>query len=160
MSASPEYVIVGHVTKDLAPNGGFRIGGTATYSALSAERLGLRVGVLTSAEPTLPLFADAPSIVVRRKPARCTTTFENSYVAGHRHQRIRAVAQPLTRADLPAEWDPAAIVHLGPVAQEVDPALAEAFSGMFLGVTPRDGCAAGMPGDVCSPSSGKRPSGC
>ncbi|MBI3733145.1 MAG: hypothetical protein HY259_06765 [Chloroflexi bacterium] len=36
-----DYLVIGHITKDLLPGGGYAIGGTSTYSALSAQRLGL-----------------------------------------------------------------------------------------------------------------------
>lgn len=136
-SVIPEYLVIGHVTKDLLPNGAFRPGGTATYSSLTARRLGLSVGVVTSAEEGFPLPEDASTIKVHRRPARCTTTFENTYCEGRRTQYIRAVAEPLTLADVPAAWRGAHIVHLGPVAQEVDPDLAEAFPAALLGVTPQ-----------------------
>ena len=43
-----DYLVVGHITQDLTPDGP-RLGGTATYSALTARALGLQVGVVTSA---------------------------------------------------------------------------------------------------------------
>lgn len=132
----PDYLVIGHVTKDLVPDGTFRVGGTATYSALTAHRLGLRTGVLTSADPTQPLFEGVPLTVCRR-PARCTTTFENIIVRGARRQIIRAIAERLTVTDLPLGWDGAPIVHLGPVAQEVDVDLVGAFPRSFLGITPQ-----------------------
>ena len=52
----PEYLVVGNVTKDLLPGGGYVLGGTATYSAIAALRLGLRVGVLTAVSPELPIY--------------------------------------------------------------------------------------------------------
>jgi len=133
----PEYLVIGHVTKDLLPDGTFRPGGTATYSGLTAASLGLCVGVVTSADASFPLFKDLPHIKVRCRFARCTTSFENIYLADKRQQYIRARAEPLGLADVPLEWRKARIVHLGPVAQEVDPALAEAFPGALLGVTPQ-----------------------
>jgi sugar/nucleoside kinase (ribokinase family) len=133
----PAYLVIGHVTRDLLPDGTFRSGGTATYSGLTAARLGLRVGVVTSAEGSFPLFEGLPTVDVRCRLAQHTSTFENIYFAGKRRQYIRAVADPLTLDDVPSEWREARIVHLGPVAQEVDPRLAEAFPGALLGVTPQ-----------------------
>ena len=49
MAQAPDYLVIGHVSKDLLPNGeGARAGGTATYSALTAQKLGLQAGVITS----------------------------------------------------------------------------------------------------------------
>ncbi len=137
MSAIPDYLVIGHVTQDVLPDGSLRAGGTATYAALTAQRLGLRVGVLTSAEPVLSLFSDQPSICVVRRPAKRTTTFQNIYADGFRRQYIRAVAEPLSLTELPDHWRRASIVHLGPVANEVDCELVEAFPGSLLGVTPQ-----------------------
>jgi len=132
----PEYLVIGHASKDLA-DGVYRAGGTATYSALTAHRLGLRVGVVTSGNSERPLFADEPAIAVHRQLAEHTTTFQNIYSVGRRRQYVRALAGRLTAADLPPGWDRSPIVHLGPVAQEVDPGLAEVFPGALLGVTPQ-----------------------
>src|SRR5688500_8647879 len=46
-SRTPDYLVIGHVTADLQPNGEVILGGTALYSALAAARLGARVAVLT-----------------------------------------------------------------------------------------------------------------
>ena len=132
----PRYLVVGHITKDLIPGGGYRLGGTATYAALAASRLGLRVGVLTSGgEDTVPPQAD--SVMVHRCPSPTSTIFENIYTDHHRRQYVRGVARVLTPEDVPAEWRQSPIVHLGPIAQEVSPALAEAFPGALVGVTPQ-----------------------
>jgi hypothetical protein len=42
-----DYLVIGHLTQDIIPDG-FRLGGTAAYSALTARALGLRVGIVTS----------------------------------------------------------------------------------------------------------------
>jgi hypothetical protein len=47
-----DYLIIGHLTRDLLPSGS-RLGGTAAYSALTARALGLRVGILTACEDCL-----------------------------------------------------------------------------------------------------------
>jgi hypothetical protein len=47
-----DYLIVGHLTKDLNPNG-YTMGGTIAYSGLTASALGLRVGAVTSFGPDM-----------------------------------------------------------------------------------------------------------
>ncbi|MBM3188481.1 MAG: ribokinase [Chloroflexi bacterium] len=135
--ASPQFLVIGHVTRDLVPDGSYRVGGTATYSALTAARLGYRVGVLTAAAPDHPLFDAALGIRVCCCPSPTSTTFENIYSGHGRRQYLRAVAERLTVAQLPPEWQQAPIVHLGPVAQEVDASLAPVFPDGLLGVTPQ-----------------------
>lgn len=137
MTEIPDYLIVGHATRDVTPDGNFLAGGTVTYSGLTASRLGLRVAALTSADPTFHLFQDEPSIRVHCRPAKATTTFENIYAHGVRRQCLRSVAEPLTWADLPAGWEQAPIVHLGPIAQEVDIAFIAALSRQLVGITPQ-----------------------
>ncbi|MDA8218091.1 MAG: U32 family peptidase [Dehalococcoidales bacterium] len=48
--ASATFLVIGHVTKDLAGDG-YTIGGGATFAAVTASRLGYDVAVLTRAEP-------------------------------------------------------------------------------------------------------------
>ncbi|MDI7274953.1 MAG: PfkB family carbohydrate kinase [Anaerolineae bacterium] len=134
---APDYLVVGHVTCDLVP-GGFRVGGTATYAAMTARALGYRVAVLTSAGTDLPLATTFAGIDLRVVPATRSTTFENVYRDGYRVQFIRASAARLTARDLPEEWRRARIVHLGPLDQEVEPALVDAFPAeTLIGVTPQ-----------------------
>lgn len=132
-----DYLVVGHVTRDLTPDGGFRAGGTATYSALAAHRLGARVGVVTSADPTFALFHETPAIRTARRISEQTTAFENIYIAGRRQQFIRAVAATLTSDDLPSGWEQIPVIHLGPVAQEISSSLVDRLHGKLLGVTPQ-----------------------
>jgi len=95
------------------------------------------VGVVTSARPDLDLNSVLLDIACHRLPASATTTFENVYTPAGRRQIVRAVAEPLNLAAIPPEWRRAPIVHIGPVAQEVDPALASAFPMSLVGVTPQ-----------------------
>ena len=135
--ATPEYVVVGHVTRDVTEDGGYRLGGTVTYSGLTALRLGLRVGVLTSAEPGLGLFEGEQAAEVCSKPADATTIFENVYLDGVRRQHLRARAADLTPEDMPPAWGRTGVLHLGPLVQEVSSGLIELHPGTFLGLTPQ-----------------------
>lgn len=132
-----DYLVIGHVTRDRLAEGGFTIGGTAAYAARTANALGCDVRVVTSAEESLDLSDVLPDVEIQRIPASTTTTFENRYSQAGRVQIVRAVAAPLTPGALLASWKGTAVVHLGPVAQEVDPALVDAFPGSFLGITPQ-----------------------
>ncbi len=136
---APDFLVIGHVTKDLRPDGSFTIGGAATFAALTAQRLGLRAGIVTSAAPDLlALLPEAlPGVAVAAVPAEESTTFENSYEHGHRRQYLRGRAAPLTPEVVPAPWRQARIVLLGPLAQEVAPECAAAFPGALLGASPQ-----------------------
>jgi len=40
-TTTPEFLTIGHVTRDIHPDGTFSLGGTVTFAALTAYRLGL-----------------------------------------------------------------------------------------------------------------------
>lgn len=130
-----DYLVVGHVTRDLK-DGDFTLGGTASYAARTARALGCRTGIITSASPDLDLSRGLDSVLIARCPASTTTTFENIYTAAGRRQLLHTVAETLSPALAPPDWK-AAIVHLGPVARECDPALVNSFGDAFIGVTPQ-----------------------
>lgn len=130
-----DYVVIGHITRDLSGTG-FRVGGTAAYAALTARALGCRVGVVTSTGPGLELREPLEEILVAHIPARESTTFENRYVDERREQWIHSRAEELRPAMVPADWQ-AGIAHIGPVAQECDPAVVGVFGDAFVGLTPQ-----------------------
>jgi hypothetical protein len=133
----PNFLVIGHITRDILLSGGFAQGGTATYAAITAARLGAQAAILTRAAPDFSLIPDMDGISVERLPAATTTTFENRYHNGHRRQTVHTVAPIITAADVPAPWRQSPIVLLGPVAQEVDPGLTTAFPGSLVGVVPQ-----------------------
>ena len=130
-----DYLMIGHITRDVVP-GGFTVGGTASYSSRTAQALGLRVGIVTACEncagtdelngiPVAGLYSDV------------TTTFENILTPTGRVQRIHTPAPALDLSMVPEQWRSAPIVHLGPVANEVDPNLVKAFPNALIGLTPQ-----------------------
>jgi len=134
---SVDYLIIGNVTKDLLPDGGFTIGGTVTYAARTALALGRRVVAVTSADPALDLGPVLSGVEVARWPSADTLTFENNYTPSGREQFLHALGAPLDLAAVPRRWRQPEIVHLAPLAGECNVALAEAFPGAFVGVTPQ-----------------------
>ncbi len=130
-----DYLLIGHVTQDVIPQG-FSLGGTASYSALTAHAMGLRVGVVTACHPDLEL-PELEGIAVARYPSEFSTTFANTQTPDGRVQFLYHRAQELDVAMIPDTWRDAPIVHLGPVAQEVNVKLARAFPDSFVGLTPQ-----------------------
>lgn len=130
-----DYLLIGHLTQDLHP-GGASLGGTAAYSALTAHALGLRVGVVTSYHEDLnPVdLGDIQKVVY---PSDQTTTFENVSSPSGRIQYCYHPAEKLNLSHIPDIWRKAPIVHLGPVAQEVDISLVSEFPEATLGITPQ-----------------------
>ena len=131
-----DYLTIGHVTQDRTPTGN-KIGGTVAYAGQTARALGCRTAVLTSAGPECDLTGAFPDIAVKNVPAAQTTTFHNEYEGQKRQQRIEQIARSLSAADVPPGWQRASIVHLAPVAGEVDPALVTLFSNSLVGLTPQ-----------------------
>jgi sugar/nucleoside kinase (ribokinase family) len=130
-----DYLVIGHVTQDLTPNGPI-LGGTASYSARTAQALGMRVGIVTACTPDLDL-SDLPGIQIATGFAENNTTFENIITPTGRIQYLHHRAPLLTIGHVPEVWRRTPIVHLGPVAQEVDPNLARAFTDSLVCLTPQ-----------------------
>jgi sugar/nucleoside kinase (ribokinase family) len=136
-TAAVDYLLIGHVCVDLTDDGE-RLGGTVAYAGLAAQRQGWRVGIVTSAASALDLAARLPGISVHCVPASATTRFRNAYGNGERQQVLLARAAPLGLADVPPAWRGARVVHLAPVAREVDLALVAALTtpGPLVGAAP------------------------
>jgi sugar/nucleoside kinase (ribokinase family) len=132
-----DYLVIGHVTQDRVPGDRLTPGGTAAYAARTAQALGCQVGVITSAGETLSIAEILPNIKSLCVPTPTTTTFGNRYTPTGRAQTVQTVAAPLTSDVIPSMWRTASVVHLGPVARECDPALADLFPAAFLGLTPQ-----------------------
>jgi len=127
----PDFVVVGHVTHDIVP-GGWRPGGTPTFAAVQAHRLGLSVGVVTRTAGDVDLQSLLPFAQIVDAGSRATTTFENTYAGGERTQHIRAVGDPIELADLPGDWRSAPVILLGPVWHEVATSMAASFDERSL----------------------------
>src|SRR5690242_11206090 len=124
-----EYLLVGHLTADLTPDGGRLLGGTVSYAAPVVQAFGWPVRILTSAavnEPLLQQLQPLTSELVTLR-SRETSTFENIYTPTGRTQYIRGVASHIRFDDVPPNWMTSPLVHLAPLTGEVDPDLAEDF---------------------------------
>lgn len=137
MVTCPDFVAIGHVTKDLLPDGSYTIGGTATYASLTVRRLGVAVGVLTSFPDHLDLSGALRGIDVRVVPSAAATTFENTYQGTRRRQFVHALADPLRPAHLPPDWKRAPIVLLCPLVGELGLEWLGVFEASLVGVTPQ-----------------------
>jgi sugar/nucleoside kinase (ribokinase family) len=124
--SAPEFIAIGHVTLDRFGDE-IRPGGSALYAAITADRLGLSAGILTSHADDFPLDLMPPRIEVVSVPAPATTVFEHERVGEDRTMRVTSVAGALSEADVPDDWRDADLVLLAPVVNEVDPRLAGVF---------------------------------
>ena len=130
-----DYLVIGHVAHDLTPAGS-RLGGTVSYATLTARALGLRVGVLTASGPetSLELLKEIPVISIESPQS---TTFENIYTEHGRVQFLRAQASRIDFNSVPEAWRRTPIIHLAPLANEMDSSLPKGFSPTLLGITPQ-----------------------
>lgn len=127
----PDYLIIGHITKDLHKKG-YRLGGTVVYSGIIAHRLGLKVAVYTSGASHLALdILDGIDIIDQPGPG--TTTFLNEYSSTDRVQRLLDRAEDLDPRLIPERWKQAQIIHLAPVAREIPLSTGSEFPGGLLG---------------------------
>lgn len=134
-----DYLVIGHVSRDvvsLEPPV-FAAGGTAAFAARTAQALGLRTAVVTSAAADFDMAAALPGCAVACRPAAATTTFANQYTPAGRRQMVHALAAPLRAADVPPGWRCAPVVHLGPITDRLDPDIIDCFDGALIGLTPQ-----------------------
>ena len=137
-AANPEFVVIGHITQDLLPDGRLGLGGTISYAATTAHRMGKRVGVVTSTGPDLDVAQVLPFAQVSCNQASQTTVFENIYVNGERTQILHQRAGNLDCEHVPEPWRSAAMAHLGPLDQEINEDVFHCFDDQVLiGVTPQ-----------------------
>ncbi len=131
-----DYLIVGHVTDDLQDDGPALTGGTVAFAGLTAAALGHQVGVLTAcaAEKDLSLLSD---LIIYAHQSENTTAFRNIPTEAGRVQYLYHRADTLDQISVPDAWLEAPIVHLGPVAAEIDPQIYEAFPNAMLCLTPQ-----------------------
>jgi sugar/nucleoside kinase (ribokinase family) len=136
---APQFLTIGHLTRDGCADGSFSVGGTVTFAALTAYRLGLAAAIVTCASelPPAELFS---GIALHIRYSTQTTTFVNRYTDGFRTQYLLARGDILSVDDVPANWRNAPIVLLGPLAQELTPDFVTLFprrSGALLAATPQ-----------------------
>jgi sugar/nucleoside kinase (ribokinase family) len=142
---APEYLAIGHITIDRRPDGTEAPGGTALYAALLAARFGLRAAVLTRGRfdqiqderlrESLTRYASEIDLIVQE--AEAPTVFTNRNVAGRREQTIHSWAGEIDLNGLPPLWRSARVIHLAPVAQEIDVRRAGRLSPDYFGITPQ-----------------------
>ena len=125
----PDVVVVGHVTRDVVPSAhnAYTFGGTATFGSVAAQRLGHRVGLVTTCASDLGMSDALAGIDVVATTSDVSTTFENIYTATGRIQYVRAAAPPIHASAIPPRWRDAPVALLGPVAQEVQRDVVAAF---------------------------------
>lgn len=128
-----DYLVIGHITRDRTPQG-HCLGGSVSYAGLTARALGSRVGIVTSWGEEQEA-EDFNGIAIANNLYEHSTTFENRYTPEGRVQKLHHLASELAFYHIPEAWRQAPIVHLAPVAQEVQPNIVRHFPNSHIYLT-------------------------
>ncbi len=134
--AHVDYLAIGHVCYDIVP-GGLAVGGTVAFSSRTAQILGCETAVISSSAAADTWEDILPGVHLQQVVAPATTTYENVYTPAGRIQTLHAVAGEIQAQHIPAKWQRAPIVHLGPIANEIDVDIMQLFSNSMVGLTPQ-----------------------
>jgi sugar/nucleoside kinase (ribokinase family) len=126
LDSTPAVVVVGAACRDLVDDDprGWRLGGGASYSALTLARLGLDVGALVVADELaagsseIQMLRDA-GVTVHVVPGARGPIFINTETPTGRIQQTPQVSDPVDPRALPAAWRGARAWMFAPVAAEV-----------------------------------------
>jgi sugar/nucleoside kinase (ribokinase family) len=136
-----DILLIGHVTCDLESadrNSPYRLGGTVSFAAVTAMRLGRRPTVITRAAPDTDLSELPPTLDLHLLPSPVTTTFANIYTEHGRVQYCYAQALPITAADIPLRFRAPSAVLLGPLVNEISSDVAAIFDrGSLVAAVPQ-----------------------
>lgn len=130
-----DYLLIGHLTCDMLDDH-CQLGGSVAYAALTAKALGLRPGIITSSADNLPLER-LGAIPVINLPSLHSTTFKNISTPLGRIQKCFHQAERLDIYLVPQQWRNVPLLHLAPVAQEIEPNMIRHFTHSFIGITPQ-----------------------
>jgi sugar/nucleoside kinase (ribokinase family) len=123
---APDVVVVGSASRDLAPDDprGWRLGGSVTYGALTAARLGLRTGAIVGVDgeaadaAELGILGEA-GVDVRRVRLSTGPVFDNIERPDGRLQLCHHRSAAIPVDAVPAAWETSPGWILAPVAAEL-----------------------------------------
>ena len=130
-----DYLLIGHLTEDRTPEG-VNLGGTVSYSGLTADALGHKVGVVTAAAETTDL-EPLQNLNLIVKHSSQSTCFQNTYTDDGRVQMVFSQAVGLSPKDVPHDWWHTAVVHIAPLISELTIDIMDPIEASFVGLTPQ-----------------------
>lgn len=126
-----DFLAIGTVTRDIAtadPTATeYVLGGTVSFAAVTAARLGREPVVLTRAGDDIDLTALRDAADVHVLPSARTTTFANLYSSSGRVQYCYSPSLPIRAEDVPHRLRRPHIALLGPLVNEVQADVASIF---------------------------------
>ena len=129
----PQLLCIGHMCHDRI-DGGYRLGGTASYSSLMSAHLGVSTVLVTSVGGDFKYWnqiAEYP-VISHNVEARQTTEFENVYTDLGRTQYMHQRASTISSADIPTKWLPIPTVLLCLIADEIDSSVVPLFTDALV----------------------------
>nr|NIP44558.1 hypothetical protein [candidate division Zixibacteria bacterium]NIR95297.1 hypothetical protein [Gammaproteobacteria bacterium]NIT61680.1 hypothetical protein [Fodinibius sp.]NIR67813.1 hypothetical protein [candidate division Zixibacteria bacterium]NIS49038.1 hypothetical protein [candidate division Zixibacteria bacterium] len=96
------YLLIGHITLDITSQG-YQLGGTATYSGLTAAALGYQVGLVTNFGGEIGLDS-LSELHLQVKSVDQSTIFENISTPDGRQQILHNQAEPISKEQIPPTW--------------------------------------------------------
>ena len=128
---SIDFLAIGTVTRDIAtadPSAtDYVLGGTVSFAAVTAARLGRRPAVLTRAGDDIDLSVLSGLADLHLLPCESTTTFANLYSPDGRVQYCYTPSPPIAASDIPLQLRAPHIALLGPLVNEVQSEVAAIF---------------------------------
>ena len=134
--STPDLLVVGRIIADTTETG-LRVGGAASYAALTATKLGMRAAVVTNPHASLDLAAALPGSGLHFVGGPASTVFENVSTPSGRVQFWYGQGASILPSDIPQELRKVPLVLITPVAQDVHPAVAGVFTGSLVGLSPQ-----------------------
>lgn len=131
-----DYLAIGHTCHDWTSNG-YILGGTASYVSLFAQKLENRVGIVTSYGSDFEFTETFKKISIQNIPSEKTTVFKNIYLPTGREQHLLSRASIITAKDIPTDWQSPKMVHIGPIANEVDFSVIDLFDKSIVCICPQ-----------------------
>jgi ribokinase len=130
-----DLVSIGHAARDeFEGDPEWRIGGTATYAAAAAARLGDRVALLTRVGPNerdrITARCHELGIELHALESAVTTTFSFRYVDGRRWLRLKARAKGIGADVIPTALRETRSVVLASIAHEIEPSVFDVYRGI------------------------------
>ncbi len=133
----PEFLSIGYVVRDLVKEGE-QPGGSALYSAVTAQKLGLKAAIFTNGEPKfldLHIPSEIDRYLVRKE---ITTTFVHEYNSqGHRVSLLKNLAPEIMLEMIPTEWKKSHRVMICPNWSEIGPDAVNLFGAKWIALAPQ-----------------------
>ena len=129
-----DYLAIGHITRDIF-NGVVTTGGCVYYAAITVQKLGLSVAIVTSYSDDFEFPEEIRTSKITTLKSDRTTTFVNEYGPKdgftRRRQIVAATADNISMDDIPISWRSIPLVHFGPLVNELGPDVVKGFPNSF-----------------------------